>query len=89
MTYFRMGRPQTIIGAKWFHFRVRDGIGWFTLAMVARKIGDKFFLFFYLYFIYFIKYSYQWVILLSRIVFSSLNILLAQMSWGYMAKPHG
>lgn len=39
VTYFHMGRPHTIIGAKWFHFRVRDGIGWFTLAMAARKTG--------------------------------------------------
>ncbi len=38
VTYFHMGRPHTIIGAKRFHFRVRDGIGWFTLAMAARQI---------------------------------------------------
>lgn len=29
----------TTIGAAAFHFRVRDGIGWFHSAIVARK-GD-------------------------------------------------
>ena len=32
-----MGKPHTIIGAEQFHFRVRDGIGWFLLAMAARQ----------------------------------------------------
>ena len=36
-----MGKPQTIIGAERFHFRVRDGIGWFPLAMAARQAGGK------------------------------------------------
>ena len=36
-SYFHMGRPQTIIGAERFHFRVRDGVGWFPLAMTARQ----------------------------------------------------
>ena len=39
VTYFHMGRPHTIIGAKRFHFRVRDGIGWFTFAMAARQFS--------------------------------------------------
>ena len=38
MTYFHIEKPYTIIGAKWFHFRVRDGIGWFPLAIAARQI---------------------------------------------------
>jgi hypothetical protein len=37
VTYFRMGKPHTIIGAERFHFRVRDGIGWFPLAMATRQ----------------------------------------------------
>ena len=37
--YFRMATCHTIIGAKRFHFRVRDGIGWFTLAMFTRQTG--------------------------------------------------
>lgn len=37
--YFRMANCHTIIGAKRFHFRVRDGIGWFTLAMVTKQFG--------------------------------------------------
>ena len=37
--YFRMAKCHTIIGAKRFHFRVRDGIGWFTLAMVTKQTG--------------------------------------------------
>ena len=32
-----MRRPHTIIGAKQFHFRVRDGIGWYPLAIAARQ----------------------------------------------------
>ena len=39
VTYFHMGRPHTIIGAKWFHYRVRNGIGWYPLAIAARKSG--------------------------------------------------
>ncbi len=39
--YFRMANCHTIIGAKRFHFRVRDGIGWFTLAMVTKQTGVK------------------------------------------------
>ena len=39
MTYFHMATCHTIIGAKRFHFRVRDGIGWFTLAMVTKQTG--------------------------------------------------
>ncbi len=31
------GSCHTIIGAKSFHFRVRDGIGWFQFAMAARQ----------------------------------------------------
>ena len=34
-----MANCHTIIGAKRFHFRVRDGIGWFTLAMVTKQFG--------------------------------------------------
>ena len=30
------GNSHTIIGAERFHFRVRDGIGWGTLAIVAK-----------------------------------------------------
>jgi hypothetical protein len=37
--YFHMANCHTIIGAKRFHFRVRDGIGWFTLAMVTKQTG--------------------------------------------------
>ena len=39
MTYSRMEKLHTTIGAKRFHFRVRHGIGWFTLAMVVRRNG--------------------------------------------------
>ena len=39
MSYFHMATCHTIIGAKRFHFRVRDGIGWFTLAMFTKQIG--------------------------------------------------
>ena len=36
MTYFRMGRPHTIIGAAAFHFWVRHGIRWYHSAIVAK-----------------------------------------------------
>ena len=36
MTYSRM-RMHTTIGAYAFHFRVRDGIGWFHAAMFTRE----------------------------------------------------
>ena len=39
MTYFHMATCHTIIGAERFHFRVRDGIGWFTLAIVTKQTG--------------------------------------------------
>src|SRR5690606_10527910 len=39
MSYSHMGRPHTTIGAERFHVRVRDGIGWFTLAIVIRQNG--------------------------------------------------
>ena len=35
------GNSHTIIGAKQFHFRVRDGIGWFPLANAARQTVRK------------------------------------------------
>ncbi len=38
MTYFHM-RMHTIIGAKAFHRPVRDGKGWYHLAMVVRHKG--------------------------------------------------
>ena len=37
VTYSHMGKPHTTIGAKQFHFRVRDGIGWFPLAIATRQ----------------------------------------------------
>ncbi len=37
--YFRMATCHTIIGAKRFHCRVRDGIGWVTFAIVTRQSG--------------------------------------------------
>ena len=38
MSYFHM-RMHTIIGAKAFHGPVRDGKGWYHLAMVVRQKG--------------------------------------------------
>ena len=37
MTYSGMPERHTTIGAERFHFRVRNGIGWFPPAMTARK----------------------------------------------------
>ena len=36
VSYFHMGKPHTIIGAERFHYRVRDGIGWYPLAMATK-----------------------------------------------------
>ena len=36
VSYFHMGKPHTIIGAERFHYRVRDGIGWFPLAIATK-----------------------------------------------------
>ncbi len=38
--YFYMATCHTIIGAKRFHCRVRDGIGWATLAMFTKQTGQ-------------------------------------------------
>ena len=38
---FTWGEPHTIIGAERFHYRVRDGIGWFPLAIATRQIGGR------------------------------------------------
>ena len=37
VTYSGMPERHTTIGAERFHFRVRNGIGWFPLAMAARQ----------------------------------------------------
>ena len=37
VSYSHMGRPHTTIGAEHFHFRVRDEIGWYLLAIAARQ----------------------------------------------------
>ena len=42
VTYSGMACGHTTIGAERFHFRVRNGIGWFPLAMAARQ-NRKFF----------------------------------------------
>ena len=42
VSYSHMGRPHTTIGAERFHFRVRNGIGWFPLANAARQTGIAF-----------------------------------------------
>ena len=42
MTYSGMACGHTTIGAERFHFRVRNGIGWFPLAIAARQTGKSF-----------------------------------------------
>lgn len=37
VTYSGMPERHTTIGAERFHFRVRNGIGWFPLAIAARQ----------------------------------------------------
>ena len=40
VTYSRMATGHTTIGAERFHFRVRNGIGWFPLAHAVRQKGN-------------------------------------------------
>ena len=40
MTYSRM-RMHTTIGADAFHVRVREGIGWYHIAIVAKQKGRQ------------------------------------------------
>jgi hypothetical protein len=42
VTYSGMACGHTTIGAERFHFRVRNGIGWFPLAIAARLFGEVF-----------------------------------------------
>ena len=42
MTYSGMACGHTTIGAERFHFRVRNGIGWFPFAIAARQNGKIF-----------------------------------------------
>jgi hypothetical protein len=39
VTYVRMGKPHTRMGAESFHGRVREGVGWDQLAIAARQKG--------------------------------------------------
>ncbi len=41
MTDFSVSGSHTIMGAARFHGRVRDGVGWFPRAKVARRKGGK------------------------------------------------
>jgi hypothetical protein len=40
VTYSHMATSHTTIGAERFHFRVRNGIGWFPLANAVRQKGN-------------------------------------------------
>ena len=75
VTYSHMGRPQTTIGAEQFHFRVRDGIGWFPFAIAARQtvMRNRFH--------QFLKFGMQ-----SR---RSVSVRDTQILGCYMVKPHG
>jgi hypothetical protein len=42
VTYSGMACGHTTIGAERFHFRVRNGIGWYPLAIAARLFGEVF-----------------------------------------------
>ena len=41
VSYFHMGKPHTIIGAERLHYRVRDGIGWFPLAIATKQSKSR------------------------------------------------
>ena len=101
MTYFHMATCHTIISAKRFHFRVRDGIGWFTLAMFTKQTGlavvaavigsdkcDKFAIL--LTYSRFIE-STVWKSVMSYIVLKFISVVIRQPKriGCYMVKPHG
>ena len=73
VSYSHMGRPHTTIGAERFHFRVRNGIGWFPLAIAARKTG--------------IAFSNLKISDNLEFIFVS-HYMSHCMLWCYMAKPH-
>ena len=77
--YFRMAKCHTIIGSKRFHFRVRDGIGWFTLAMFTKQTGVAEFL-----------SAKNGKSVISRCIVKLANITPIEKLIGcYMVKPHG
>ena len=74
VSYFHTGRPRTIIGAKRFHFWVRNGFRWYPLAMAARQTG---------WWATFVTHQ----ICSSDI--TKLHIPLINLLGCYMIKPHG
>ena len=75
VTYFHMGKPHTIIGAERFHYRVRDGVGWFPLAMAARQLE---------------RTQVRTGVLIREVVLASSAPSAPQAMLGrYMVKPHG
>ncbi len=91
-----MGRPHTTIGAERFHFRVRNGIGWFPLAIAARKSVGTMLAFTGRYRDSECQHCTELnnnldKFLMSRVSFSvALHVAShTKMLWCYMAKPHG
>ena len=80
MTYSGMACGHTTIGAGRFHFRVRNGIGWFPLAIAARRTGKAFVSTRVAF-----AHAGSRSIRISTLIASSLR----QTPWGYMVKPHG
>lgn len=81
MTYSRM-RMHTTIGAGSFHFRVREGIGWYQTAMAARETLES----------RSVARTRRCDLGCERVLGTSrVNVLLrlSEASWSYMIKPHG
>ena len=79
MTYSGMACGHTTIGAGRFHFRVRNGIGWFPLAIAARRTGKAF-----------VSTRVAFADTRTLSPSSALHHPSGkQTPWGYMVKPHG
>ena len=74
VSYSHMGRPHTTIGAERFHFRVRNGIGWFPLAKTTRQTS-----------IAFSNLKISDIVCVAHI---HVTCHITKVFWCYMAKPH-
>jgi hypothetical protein len=80
VTYSGMACGHTTIGAGRFHFRVRNGIGWFPLAIAARRTGKAF--------VSTLSRSPMPDRVDPHQLFAS-SLGNKQTPWGYMVKSHG
>ncbi len=76
VSYFHMGKPHTIIGAKQFHFRVRDGSGGSHSLLPPGKLCAK----------KAVPLPHVRKVVMAGMLPEPVN---HQLLWCYMVKPHG